>query len=107
VQTQTDGRSGIKCYHEVTLWSAALASPALLRLAHNGGLAFTPSHKFAEAAIEQADFPTLMAAVELGMQLAHEQIATLSKVTAAQQSLPMLQWLSTLPKFKLAAAWGG
>jgi hypothetical protein len=102
-----------KCKLKKTLCSAALASPALLRLAHDGGLSFT-SHKFAEAAIKHADFPTLMAAEELGMRLAYDQTSTLSRMAAAQQSLPMLQWLSALPHCKLAddvdlyaAAWGG
>jgi hypothetical protein len=110
----TLGNWSSKRYHKGTLYSAALASPVLLRLAFiDGGLACT-SHKFAEAAIKQADFPTLTAAVELGMRLSHEQTSTLSKMAAAQQSLPMLQWLSALPQCKLAddidlyaAAWGG
>ena len=72
-----------------------------MRFAHDGGLSCT-SHEFAEAAIRHADLPTLRAAEELGMQLTQNQTSVLSRTAAAQQSLPLLQWLGTQPQCKLA-----
>jgi hypothetical protein len=36
------------------------------------------------------------------MQLTQEQTAEFSKIAAEQQSLPKLQWLSSLPQCKFA-----
>eukprot|EP00953_Heterococcus_sp_UTEX-ZZ885_P004616 2990-Heterococcus_DN1.PRE.1 len=82
-------------------YSAALSSPALVKLAHDSGLTFT-SHKCAAAAAKHADFPTLLAAEAVGMRVSLKQTEELSKIAAAQQSLPMLQWLSSQPLCKLA-----
>eukprot|EP00953_Heterococcus_sp_UTEX-ZZ885_P039464 20226-Heterococcus_DN1.PRE.1 len=100
--------------HKESMYSAALASPALVRLAHDSGLAFTsPSRKVAKAAVQHANLPTLLAAGELGMLLTQNQTVALSTMAAAQRSLPVLKWLSTQPQYKFAedigmyAAMGG
>jgi hypothetical protein len=91
-----------KRLHKGSLYSSALASPALVRLAHDSGLAFTSPHKLAKAAVQHASLPTLLAAGELGMLLTQNQTVALSTMAAAQRSLPVLKWLSTQPQCKFA-----
>jgi hypothetical protein len=59
----------VTCCSESTLYSAAVASPARVRLAHSCGLAIRHNHKLQAIAGQYADLETLAALHELGMPL--------------------------------------
>jgi hypothetical protein len=81
----------VACCSRTTLYSAAVASPAMARLAHSCGLAICKNDKLEAIAGRYADLDTLAALRELGMPLD----ATVSHAAALSGRLHILQHLSS------------
>jgi hypothetical protein len=117
------------CCSNITLYSAAVASPAIARLAHSCGLAMSKNNKLQSIAGRYADLATLAALHELGMPLSYYVFAAvaesgrltvlqhlviqwgrelctgLSYYAARSGNISMLEWLRTQEKWYEIDEW--